>query len=204
MEADSIPSAQEIRDWAGDNAGRRLAEARAVVAALEAIQVKPQIAVVETEKSQGTDLQVGLPDDAPSDDIDRGEPSEAAAPGSHPPPKDATSEPVEDVLEDSAAPVDVSVERPKPQPQKANRLPRRVRALERIFRIRDAARAGETLRNYIHRRHARADKVLARLDKYVNTAPKERVIPVLRNALKHRPGPKTRRWLRRTLKRLRS
>lgn len=204
IESDSIPSAREIRDWAGDNAGRRLAEARAVVAALEAI---PSDGVTESAKDMPSRIEVaeGLPEDAPFEDIQRGEPSEAAAPGSHPPPKEPDAEVAEDIEAPLPIPAKEIVDEPqKPSPEKPAALPRRVRAFDRIFRIRNSARAGETLRNYIHRRHARADKVLARLGEYVNLVPKEKTIPVLRNALKHRPGPKTRRWLRRTLKKLRS
>ena len=221
MRSDSIPTAAKIRQWAGDKAGRRLAEARAVVAALEA----SSLAVTEEDTALGSgelspiadEAPVGLPVDAPFEDIQRGKPSEAAAPGSHPPPKEPVVE--EDPLEGAEvvtptprAPKRVEPEQKPAQPSQADgekswsprQLPRGIRGLDRLFRSQNIARAGETLRNYIHRRHTRVDKVLSNLDVYLDKAPKERSIAVLKAALKHRPGPKSRRWMRQSLRRLRA
>ncbi len=215
MSVESIPNASEIRSWAGADAARRLAEARAVVAALEGddLPIEPARTVSAQLADEEESIETGLPDDAPFEDVQRGMPSEAAAPGSHPPPKESADSELfaeEEVLGDlkgdkaAAPPIErKAVERPRSTAWSPKSLPRRIRGLDRIFRHKDTSRAGERLRNYIHRRHSRVSKVLASLDAYIARAPKERSIAVLKSALRYRPGPKSRRWMRRTLKMLR-
>jgi len=80
------------------------------------------------------------------------------------------------------------------------RLPTNLRRFEHIFSMEDPRAAAIRLRNYIHRRHRRANKVIRLLNSYIEMAPKARTLAVLEKLKTVRAGPRTRRWGNRQLK----
>jgi hypothetical protein len=181
----------EVRLWLKDSeeVARRLREADAVHRALQTGWDEPVLPADE-EPGPVVELEIaGLggastePDEesVPGDPIGFGE--EARGP---------------DEL-DSAV-----VQRGAPLGYDPSTLPAGLRPFEAIFSLSETDQAGERLRNYIHRRHRRAEQVFRNLDVFLERAPIARSIDVLMATMEHQPGPMTRRWCRQRLSDLRA
>jgi len=82
------------------------------------------------------------------------------------------------------------------------RLPTNLRKFEHIFAIKDRKEAAKRLKKYIHIRYRRVERVFDLIDAYLSVAPTFRSIEVLKEMRATKPGPKTRKWISRNLRRL--
>jgi hypothetical protein len=165
-----------------DERADRLAEARAVVAALE---VTPEPA-----------LDGAAIDAVPGDET--AEPAvapEAVADAPTPPPVVAMPAPFDlggpaaAPAADTSAPADAAA----PGSTDAAAAPQPKRALARLF-MGESDVAAQRVRDYVHRRHAQVDDVLARLDDALSDVPRDQALSVLSKIPSTKPGPKTRKW----------
>ena len=193
---------QEVKRWLKDDgeAERRRREARAVLAALPELPEDQPDVVAEVGEQPPTPAGVEPGEPIP----EPGQPTEAAEDPTEP---DEPGPEVVVIPEDQPAdPGGPAQATPQPEPSAwdPDKLPPRLRRYENIFASKDPATGAKRLKTYVHARAARADMVFAQLDLFLKQAPPERSLAVLIRLKEGKAGPKTLRWARPHIARLRA
>ncbi len=163
----------------------RLAEARAVVAALEEA---PEPVLEAAAPEAGPAL---APTSGAQDVVAAVETAVVETAAVEPTPPTAAA-PATPSLFDISQPTEPPAAAPL-APAALDRAPLPKRSLARLF-LGESGDAAQRVRDYVHRRHAQVDEVLGRLDVALRAVPREQALSVLSKISSTHPGPKTRKW----------
>lgn len=210
-ESGKVLDPTEVRRWldSPEERARRLREARAVIAVLGSEAAPFDREAIEADLPEVVDgnEDLGSPPGEPLVAPEGaggagGEPTPTSDPILPEPASDGAADSGTDgtPADDPAAPSDADV---TPGPWDPSTLSPGLRGYEKLFATAPVGAAASTLKGYIHRRHARLDRVFTGLDKYLEVAPRERSLSVLVAMLELRPGPRTTRWARKHVRQLR-
>ena len=188
LEAGGAVRPADLRAWSGteEALARHLRQAQEVLAAAQPGPTTADSAEAPPARSDTPDPGLVGPPYEPEKavGVPPGNGGESPQPPTDSPPSSVAPDPA------GAAPTDA------PPAWDPKRLPRNFRVFEAIFSLADHSVAGRRLRDFIHARHARVERLFKVLDAYLAMAPRTRSLSVLRAALEAKPGPRTRAWLR--------